>query len=207
MLSTSRWNFLLTSPRPRTLMPVERAAHQPGAAKELLVDRRAIFEALLEIIKVDDAVDGLEGRVVEAAFGKSAVQGHLAAFESRADSAARTGFLTLVAFPGGLAMPGTFAGCPNACADAWPRVGFQIVESHGLGRGRCWNFDFQRLAANLENFVLRPKNCKGMQSRFDDVRPDCWNRGISREYPGCPQPRSPPAPRRPQSHRCPATPA
>ena len=70
MLSTSRWNFLLHFAATEDLYAVERAAHQPGPPKELLVDRRAIFEALLEIIKIDDAVDGLEGRVVEAPFGQ-----------------------------------------------------------------------------------------------------------------------------------------
>ena len=47
--------------------------------------------------------------VVEALLGKTAVKGHLAAFEAGTDGAAGAGLLALVAAGAGLAVAGAFA--------------------------------------------------------------------------------------------------
>ena len=49
--------FLVQFAVAEDLDAVERAANEPGAAEQLFVDGRAVVEALLEIIEVDDAVD------------------------------------------------------------------------------------------------------------------------------------------------------
>ena len=57
----------------------------------------------------DDAIAFVKRRVVESTFRQSADQGHLSAFKTKANTSARARFLSLVTFPAGLAMSGTFA--------------------------------------------------------------------------------------------------
>ena len=98
-----------TSPSPSSLTLSQRPLSRPDLAERLLVDHGAGFEAAVEIADVDGADDIAEVEVVEAALGKTAVKGHLAAFETDAGAAAGAGFLALVAFAGGLAVAGAFA--------------------------------------------------------------------------------------------------
>ena len=165
MLSTSRWNFFFTSPRPRILMPSSEPRTSPAPRSELFIDGRAVVEALLEIVEVDDAVDGLERGVVEAALRHAAVQGHLTAFESETDASAGAGLLTLVALAGGLAVAAAFAAAETLDAVLGTGTGFEIVQSHSAySAAGGWGFDRDRLAADLEDFVFRAKRRKGVQT-------------------------------------------
>src|SRR5262249_3975351 len=83
----------------------------------------------LELPDVDDGVFDTK-RIVEAALRQSALQGHLTAFVSRRSVATGAGAASLVAFAGGLAVPGAGAA---ADALALPRSscsGSQITQVH-----------------------------------------------------------------------------
>ena len=97
----------------------QRPLSRPDLAEGCLIDGGTGFEAAVEIADVDDAHDIAEVEVVETALGQAAVKRHLAAFETDAGAAAGTGFLTLVAFAGGLAVAGAFAAAEALDAGAW----------------------------------------------------------------------------------------
>ena len=94
--------FLVHFAAAENLDAVQRAADQLGAAEQLFIDGRAVLEALLEIVEIDDGVDRLECGVVEAALRQTTMQRHLAAFEPEANAAARARLLAFVAFAAGL---------------------------------------------------------------------------------------------------------
>ena len=108
------------------------AVHETCLTQGRLVEDRARFEAVVEIPDVDDDKFIAEVVVVEAALRKTAVKRHLAAFESNACAGSGTGFLTLVAFSGGLTESGAFTGAETLGAVLGTRVRVEIVEFHSV---------------------------------------------------------------------------
>lgn len=88
---------------------ITRTIDKTRLAQGFLVDERAGFETIVKIADVYDNEDIAEVEVVETALGQTAMEGHLTAFETDAGTAAGTGFLTLVAFAGGLTETRAFA--------------------------------------------------------------------------------------------------
>jgi len=103
---------------------VERTADDSRTTQKLFVDGSAIFETLLEVIEINNAVDRLEFDIVEAALGQTTDEGHLTAFKSRTNATAGAGFLTLVAFAGSLAVAGAFAAAKSFTAVFRAGIGF-----------------------------------------------------------------------------------
>src|SRR3954468_8325860 len=108
------------------------ALDETGLAKGRLIDRGAVVEAL-EVREVHDRVDLLED-VGEAALRQTAVQRHLAAFESAHAREAGAGLLSLFTASGGLAVARS-----RAAADALLRVAralfrFEVAEFHDFLR-------------------------------------------------------------------------
>ena len=108
----------------------ESAVDQTASVDVFEGDFLLVGEGGQEAIEVNDFVSHLEQSVLEATLGQTALQGHLAAFETGTDTAAGTGVLALVALAGGAAEAGA-----GATADALAALTFfgeriQIVKSH-----------------------------------------------------------------------------
>src|SRR5436190_24254338 len=86
----------------------DRAICQAGISKSRFVHASALIE-LVKGVKIHRNVIGRMAGIVEAAFGDTANQGHLAAFEADADRASRAGRLTFAAAAAGFAMPAGLA--------------------------------------------------------------------------------------------------
>jgi hypothetical protein len=95
-----------------------------------LIDLRTRLETLFEGVQIHYGVNGLEIKVIKTALGQSADKGHLATLESKTDTTARAGFLTLMAATGGLSVTGAFADSETLLAvlGTWTRS--EIVKSH-----------------------------------------------------------------------------
>ena len=107
-------------------MPAPAAIGQAGAAQGRFIHARAVIEAV-EGLQVHRQIAGGMAGVVESALGNAANQGHLAALETDANGAARTGGLALAAAPAGLAVAAGFTLAQPLAAVLGAGTGFEIV--------------------------------------------------------------------------------
>lgn len=123
---SSHGEFLLQVTLAEDLDSSSATVGQTESFNSIRVHLCAIFE-LIQRIEVDREVTNRMPRVIEAALGNTANEGHLAAFKSNADGTARAGGLAFAtaaarfAMSAGLALAQTFA----AMLGAWTR--FEIV--------------------------------------------------------------------------------
>ena len=125
------------------LNAVERAAHEPGPPEKFSLIAGAIVESLFQIIEIDDAVNGLERRVVESAFGSRRCRGIWPPSKPGRIVPPERAFWPLWPLPEVLPCP-ELSPRPSACVDACARVRFQIVSLMELGPRQgerileCW---------------------------------------------------------------------
>jgi hypothetical protein len=94
--------------------------------KRGLIDASAIFEAV-ERLQVDGQVLGSMAGVVKSAFGNTADQRHLAAFETDSNGAARPCGLAFATAAAGLSMAAGFALAEPLTAVFGSRTRFKVV--------------------------------------------------------------------------------
>ena len=114
--------------------------YNPEKAKALLAEAAGVDalegdlldagEGGQKVVEVDGLVGHLEGEVLEAVLGQTALEGHLAALEAGAHAAAGAGVLALVALAGRAAKAGGAAAADAAAGFALLREGIEVVELH-----------------------------------------------------------------------------
>ena len=109
---------------------VATTVEKADLAEGCFVDDCAGFKVKVEVTNIDDAHFVAEVVVVESTLRKTTVKGHLATFETNAGAGSGTGLLTLVAFTGGFAATGAFAGAEALDAVFGSRIRAKIVKFH-----------------------------------------------------------------------------
>ena len=109
---------------------IEASFDETCFAKGFFGDRVTSRERLFQGVQIDNAVESLEGLVIETTLWQLAVDRHLTTFKAKTNGAAGACFLTLVTFAGSFALAGAFADTKAFTAVLCTGIGFKCMKSH-----------------------------------------------------------------------------